>query len=76
MGGIKNIGIVIMGLFSSTIFPMITNGFSKLGNTIAIWSGKAEKDMAKMQGKMINEMGTMLQDDSLSDATKKQIENS
>ena len=76
MGGIKNVALIVMGLFSSTIFPMISNGFSKLGNTIAIWSGKAEKDMAKMQGKMIGEMDAMLQDDSLSDATKKQITNS
>jgi TP901 family phage tail tape measure protein len=48
MGGIKNIATIVLGMFSSTLFPLITNGFSKLGNTIAVWTGKAEKDIVKM----------------------------
>ena len=76
MGGIGNVILITAGLFSKTLFPLIANGLGKLGKTIDTWTGKASKDLQKVHSELINEINSQLSDDSVSDATKKQLTNS
>jgi hypothetical protein len=47
-GGIIPVIMTLAGIFSKTLFPMITMGFKTIGNKIAVWTGKAANDVAKM----------------------------
>jgi hypothetical protein len=38
-GGLGPMVITLVGLFSTTLFPILINGFKNLGNIIGVWSG-------------------------------------
>ncbi len=72
-GGIIPVVITVISLFSKQLFPMVTYGFQKLSNNIAIWSGKAAKDVAKIQASSIQDMNASLGKAGLSEGVRQQI---
>lgn len=55
VGGIGPLLMMITGLASKTLFPMLQHGFQKLSDIIAVWSGKTQRDMAITQGALAAE---------------------
>jgi hypothetical protein len=47
-GGLKGTIVMLAGMFSKQLFPIITSGFKKAGEAIYVWSGKAQKDVVQM----------------------------
>lgn len=59
-GGITPILLSVVGMASSTLFPLLQNGFKQLHNNIKVWTGEAAQDFAIMQGSMSAQMEEML----------------
>lgn len=74
-GGIVPVLASVVGMASSTLFPLLQNGFKQLHNNIKIWSGDAAQDFATMQGALSGQMSQLLDNNtSLSNAERQQIE--
>lgn len=73
-GGLGGTIMMLVGIFSKQLFPIITTGFKKAGEAIYVWSGQAQKDVAKMQSNMKDQMQQMVDSGKLSESTKKQVE--
>jgi hypothetical protein len=48
-GGIGPTILLIAGIFSKQLFPIMRNGFTKLKNDLAIITGSAAKQVTAMQ---------------------------
>ena len=74
-GGIIPILASVVAMASSTLFPLLQNGFKQLHNNIKIWSGDAAQDFAIMQGALSGQMSQLLEKNTnLSNAERQQIE--
>ena len=73
LGGIGPTILVLAGIFSKTLFPLIGNGFKKIGNTISVWTGQAAKDVANMQQQMSNQMSEYIKNGSLTEGMREQM---
>ena len=74
-GGIVPVLASVVGMASSTLFPLLQNGFKQLHNNIKIWSGDAAQDFATMQGALSGQMSQLLDNNTnLSNAERQQIE--
>ena len=69
-GTIKTFGL----MFSGTLLPLLMTGFTKLGNVISVWTGKAARDVAAMQNSISQEMSNMINKGNLTNAMRQQIE--
>lgn len=73
-GGIVPVLISVVGMASSTLFPLLQNGFKQLHNNIRVWTGDAAKDFAAMQGALISQMDeTLTKNTELSESDKQII---
>lgn len=73
-GGVGPVILMLVGLFSKTLFPIVANGIKSLGNTISVWTGKAAKQVADMQATMSQEMANTLNKAGYSEGVRQQIE--
>lgn len=69
-GTIKTLGL----MFSGTLLPLLMTGFTKLGNAISVWTGKAARDVAAMQNAISQEMSNMINKGNLTNGMRQQIE--
>ena len=73
-GGIVPVLVSVVGMASSTLFPLLQNGFKQLHNNIRVWTGDAAKDFAAMQGALISQMDeTLTKNTKLSESDKQII---
>lgn len=73
-GGIVPVLVSVVGMASSTLFPLLQNGFKQLHNNIRVWTGDAAKDFAAMQGALISQMDeTLTKNTELSESDKQII---
>lgn len=73
IGGIGPAAMILVGLFSKTLFPLIGNGIKQVGNTISVWSGKAAKDVAKMQDSMSEQISAQVAKGNLTEGMEQQM---
>ena len=73
IGGIGPLILTLSAMFSRTLFPLVGSGFKKLTNTISVWTGKAAKDVAAMQGSMSVGMAQMINNPNLTSGMRDQI---
>ena len=73
IGGVGPAAMILVGLFSKTLFPLIGNGIKQVGNTISVWSGKAAKDVAKMQDSMSEQISAQVAKGNLTEGMEQQM---
>lgn len=73
IGGVGPMVLMLVGLFSKMLFPMIRNGFNSLVNNIAVLTGSAQKNLNAMQASMREAMEEQMQDAGLNESVKEQI---
>lgn len=69
-GTMKTLGL----MFSGTLLPLLMTGFTRLGNVISVWTGKAARDVAAMQNSISQEMSNMINKGNLTNGMRQQIE--
>jgi len=52
MGGVGPMLLMIMGVFSKSLVPMMVNGFHRITNAISILTGSAARNVAAMKSQM------------------------
>ena len=73
MGGIVPVVLMLVGVFSKQLFPIISNGFTRLKNNIQVLTGQAAKQIAAMQNSMRDEIQAAQSSNLYTDATKQQL---
>ena len=73
IGGAVPFVLMLIGLFSKSLFPMIQSGITRLGNMFSVWTGKAAQDIRNMQTTMSDSLGSMMNQAGLTEGQKQQI---
>ena len=72
-GGIVPIILMIIGMLSSTLLPLIQNGMMRLKENIAVLSGQAQQSIIATQNLMKSQLTEMLNNSNLTNFQKQQI---
>ena len=74
MGGIGPMLLMIAGIFSKTLFPMIGTGIERLVYNFRVFTGAAAQDVTKMKAQMQTDMDAMMANGTISSAMREQIQ--
>ena len=72
-GGIVPVILTIVALLSSTLWPLLMNGFNRLRENIGFLTGKAQTSITETQNLLKSQMEEALSDSRLSEYQQKQI---
>ena len=74
LGGVGPMLLMLVGIFSKSLFPMVQAGFKTLMNNISVLTGKAQMDMTRIQAETSQQMTAMMSQSGLTEGQKQQIE--
>ena len=73
IGGLGPLITMLTLMFSKTLFPLMMTGFKRMGNMISVWTGKAARDVANMQGTISAELQQMANDGTITKGMREQL---
>ena len=76
MHGIGPMALMLAGIFSKSLFPMLMNGFNTLTSNLSVMFGVAQKEVVATQNSMMRISTAVSQMDNVSLGMKKQLETS
>jgi hypothetical protein len=76
MGGFGPTILIIAGMFSKTLFPLLINGFKHVTANLSVMFGIAQREVVATQNSMMRISATVSQMDNVSLSMKRQLEAS
>ena len=75
MGGVAPLALMFVGIFSKTLLPLLQSGIRSLKTNIDVLTGKAQRDLIRIQTETSKQLSEMMQKNHLlTDTQRKQAE--
>ena len=75
MGGVAPLALMLVGIFSKTLLPLLQSGIRSLKTNIDVLTGKAQRDLIRIQAETSKQLSEMMQKNHLlTDTQRKQAE--
>ena len=71
MGGVGPLALMLVGIFSKTLFPLLQSGLRTLKTNIDVLTGKAQKDLIRIQSETSKQLSELMQKNTLMTETQR-----
>lgn len=74
LGGVGPMLLMLLGIFSKQLFPVIQRGITGIKNAWSVWSGTAQQDVLLIQSNAKKALSELMQDTKMTEGQRQQIE--